>query len=347
MNTKTSGVIAIHDGGGWNARWIQYCLDNGIPHKVVNAYENDVIEKMRGCGAFMWHFHHSLPQDILMSRNVLNSAAKMGLRVFPDYDTNWHFDDKLSQKYLFEAMEIPAANAWAFFNPTTALAFANTCELPIVAKLRRGAGSHNVRLLATRSEVKRYVKRMFGRGYRPSMSLLTDVRRKVTVSSKSGMQGLLARIRNMPRYIRVVNLGRKYFDNEKGYVYFQEFIPDNHCDIRIGVVGNRAWGYRRMVRSNDFRASGSGVNDYDVNNIPLDLVRLSFQVAERLNMMSAFMDWVVDKNGEFKLLEISYGTPDDLIYDVTGYWDRSMYWHEGHIYPSIAVIEDMVWRLNN
>ena len=45
---------------------------------------------------------------------------------------------------------------------------------------------------------------------------------------------------------------------EREYVYFQEFLPGNNFDIRIIVIGDKAFGLKRMVRKGDFRASGSG-----------------------------------------------------------------------------------------
>ena len=44
----------------------------------------------------------------------------------------------------------------------------------------------------------------------------------------------------------------------KDYVYFQKFLPNNKYDIRIVVIGDRAFGFIRYNRENDFRASGSG-----------------------------------------------------------------------------------------
>ena len=248
---RNPGLIAIHNGGGWNVKWIQYCHDRNIPHKVVNAYDSDILEQIRDCHIFMWHFHHSLPQDILMARNVLNAAEKMGLKVFPDHKTNWHFDDKLSQKYLFEALGLPAAPSWAFYDRESALEFVRTCQLPVVAKLRRGAGSHNVRLLKTRAEATKYVKRMFGRGYNPSMRLTTDIRRKVRTSAVYGLRGILQRLKNVPRYAKIVGLSNKYFSNEKAYVYFQHFMPGNKTDLRISVIVGKAWAFRRLVRKNE------------------------------------------------------------------------------------------------
>jgi glutathione synthase/RimK-type ligase-like ATP-grasp enzyme len=335
--------IAIHEGeSSWNSRWIAFCRDNAISHKLVDCYASDIISRIRGCSGLMWHFSHTDPTGILMARHVLNSAEAMGLKVFPDFETNWHFDDKLAQKYLFEALELPTPAAWAFFDKAKALQFVEACELPIVAKLRRGAGSYNVRLLRTRGQARSYVRRMFGRGYQPIPAPLADARNKFIVAATSGgIHGVLKRLMKAPRFFREVLHGRKYFGNEKGYVLFQEFIPGNTCDIRVSVIGNRAWAFRRAVRAGDFRASGSGVIDYDVSGIPQDLIRRSFAAAESLKTQSVCYDWV-QRADEFCFVEISYGFMDEAVYACRGHWDRDMSWHEGHMYPSIAIIEDFI-----
>ena len=42
-------------------------------------------------------------------------------------------------------------------------------------------------------------------------------------------------------------------DGRRGYVYFQDFIPDNQFDTRVTVIGNRAFAFIRKVRPGDFR----------------------------------------------------------------------------------------------
>ena len=334
-------TIAIHDGIGWNARWISYCREHDIPHKVVCGYDTDILDQIRDCWGLMWLFSHNRPQDILTARIVLNAAELMGLRVYPNFHTNWHFDDKLSQKYLFEALNLPVSPAWAFFDRNKALQFAKTCELPIVAKLRRGAGSYNVRLLRTRRQIHRYVKHMFGKGYSPAPAPLADAKTKFTVAmGKGGIKAVFQRLKKAPRFFRVVMKGRKFFGYEKGYAYFQKFIADNTCDLRITVVGNRAWGFHRIARKNDFRASGSGLIDYDVSKIPPEIVRQSFDAAEKLKMQSVCFDWIHDAQGNYCFVEVSYTFVDSCVHDCDGFWDRKMNWHEEHVYPSIAVLED-------
>lgn len=333
--------IAIHGVVGWSAKWIGYCQEHDIPYKVVCCYDSNILDQIRDCSGLMWLFHHARPEDILMARNVLNAAELMGLKVYPNFYTNWHFDDKLSQKYLFEALKLPAAPAWAFFDRDKALEFAQTGELPIVAKLRRGAGSYNVRLLKTRSQIHKYVKRMFGKGFSPAPAPLADAKTKFKVAmGKGGLKGVFQRLKKAPRFFRVVMKGRKFFGNEKGYVYFQKFIPDNPCDLRISVVGNRAWGFHRVARENDFRASGSGVIDYDISKVPPEIVRQSFDAAEKLQMQSVCFDWLHDAEGNYCFTEVSYGFVDVAVYNCDGFWDRKMNWHEKHMYPSVAIIED-------
>jgi len=335
--------IAIHGGDSpWNGRFVQFCRDNAVPHEVVDCYAPGIIERIRGCSGLMWHFSHTDPADMLMARHLLNVAELVGLRVFPDFKTNWHFDDKLAQKYLFEALELPNPPTWAFFDRKKALEFVETCDLPIVAKLRRGAGSYNVRLLKTRRQARAYVHRMFGRGYQPIPAPLADARNKFIVAATSGgVHGVLKRLMKAPRFFREVLHGRKYFGNEKGYVLFQEFIPGNTCDIRVSVIGNRAWAFRRAVRAGDFRASGSGMIDYDLSRIPTELIPRSFAVADRIEVQSICLDWV-RRDDDYCFLEISYGFADEAIYACEGHWDRDMNWHKGHMYASVAIAEDFV-----
>lgn len=63
--------------------------------------------------------------------------------------------------------------------------------------------------------------------------------------------------------------------SEKGYVYFQDFIPGLDSGIRIQVIQNKIFGLKRFVRDNDFRASSSedfiefNPNSFDKKNIEM------------------------------------------------------------------------------
>ncbi len=62
----------------------------------------------------MWHFHQGSPRDILFAKQLIFALQTSGKRVFPDFNTVWHFDDKVGQKYLLEAIEAPIPEIMGF-----------------------------------------------------------------------------------------------------------------------------------------------------------------------------------------------------------------------------------------
>ena len=87
--------IAIHEReGSFSDGWINYCEKNAIPYKIVNVYKSNIIEQVSDCNALVWHHHHDLFKDTLFAKQLLFSLQQAGKRVFPDFATCWHFDDK-------------------------------------------------------------------------------------------------------------------------------------------------------------------------------------------------------------------------------------------------------------
>ena len=86
----------------------------------------------------------------------------------------------------------------------------------------------------------------------------------------------------------------QFFHNEKGYVYFQDFVPGNEYDTRLVVIGDRCFGVRRYCRKGDFRASGSGIKVYDPELIDKKCIQIAFEVANKLNTQSVALDFILD-----------------------------------------------------
>lgn len=321
--------IAVHNGGGYNKYLIQYLEREKISFLLVNAYDTNIISflKSNEITHFFWHFHHIIPKDILMARYLLFSLEKIGIKVYPNFNTSWHFDDKVAQKYLLEAHNAPIVDSWVFYNIQDALIWLKEAEYPLVAKLRRGAGSYNVIKLNNYNEARKYTRKMLGKGVNPAPRPLADVKTKFNVAKNSnGLKGVIKRLKKAPRFIREVLNARNNFPYEKGYVYFQKFIAGADCDYRIAMVGNKAWGSKRLVRKNDFRASGAGQSIEDPNLIPLELVKLSFELKNSLDVQSIAFDYVLDSDSKPYIVEISYcfGFDGD---DGTFYWDENLKLH--------------------
>src|SRR5690606_30193963 len=94
---------------------------------------------------------------------------------------------------------------------------------------------------------------------------------------------------------------------EKGYIYFQDFIPGNNHDTRVVIVGNKAFSIIRYNRKDDFRASGSGHKSYDPALIDPRCLQIAFEVSEKLGMQSCAFDFILDTNNNPLIIEISYG----------------------------------------
>jgi len=331
--------LAIHNSpSGFHPYWISYCQEQGLPHKIVNCYASNIIEELADCDALLFHHAQTNPRDVLFAKQLLFSVEQAGVPVFPNFKTAWHFDDKVGQKYLLEKMGIPMVPSYVFYSKEEALQWVAETTFPKVFKLRGGAGSDHVSLAGTRKEAEKLVRQAFGRGFRQYDPLSNFKERIRKYSNGSGSVKDLAkgaaRFVYPPKYDKV--MGR-----EVGYAYFQDFIPDNDSDIRVIIIANRAFAIKRMVRDNDFRASGSGDVRYEKENFSDDIIKLSFEINKKVGSQSLAIDYVLD-NGQPKVVELSYGFIKKVYDPCQGYWDEHMNYHPGKIDPMGWIIESLV-----
>ena len=310
---------------------------------MVNCYDTDILEQLSDCDALMWHFNHKGSKDSKFAKQLLFAVQASGKVIFPNYNTVWHFDDKVAQKYLLEAIDAPLAQSYVFYSKKEAIIWAGQAEYPKVFKLRNGAGSDNVRLVKSRSVANRLIRKAFGRGFKQyeALSNLKERYRKYRLGKTSlwnVVKGILRLVRPT-RYARLT--GR-----EKGYVYFQDFIPGNDYDIRVIVIHDKAFAIKRMVRENDFRASGSGSILYEKEHFNEETVSLAFEVSEKLKDQCMAYDFVY-LDGKPLIVEISYGF-DMVGYDAcTGYWDKDLNWYDGKFNPYGWMVEDVIESVKN
>ena len=336
--------IGIHLAEGFfSERWIAYCKNKGNRYKLVNCYDTDILEQLSDCDALMWHFNHKGSKDSKFAKQLLFAVQASGRVIFPNYNTVWHFDDKVAQKYLLEAIDAPLAQSYVFYSKKEAMIWAGQAEYPKVFKLRNGAGSDNVRLVKSRSVANRLIRKAFGRGFKQyeALSNLKERYRKYRLGKTSlwnVVKGILRLVRPT-RYARLT--GR-----EKGYAYFQDFIPGNDYDIRVIVIHDKAFAIKRMVRENDFRASGSGSILYEKEHFDEETVSLAFEVSEKLKDQCMAYDFVY-LDGKPLIVEISYGF-DMAGYDAcTGYWDKDLNWYDGKFNPYGWMVEDVIESVKN
>jgi glutathione synthase/RimK-type ligase-like ATP-grasp enzyme len=291
----------------------------------------------------MWHFNQSNPKDVLFAKQLIFSLESTEKKVFPDFHTSWHFDDKVGQKYLLEAIGAPIVPSYVFYDKQKALEWIDQTTFPKVFKLRRGAGSAHVKLVKNKSDAQKLVYKAFSKGFSQydKVANLKDRWYKY----RKGKTGFWNVAKGILRFAKTTKFA-KIAGNEKGYIYFQDFISNNNFDIRVIVIGDKSFAIKRMTREGDFRASGSGHVLFDKSNFDEDLIRLSFTLADKIHSQCLAIDYVFE-NEKPLIVEISYGFIKEVYYKCEGYWDNDLNWHEGPFDAQGWMVESLLEKTVN
>ena len=313
--------------GLWTSVWIDFCQSKELDFKVFPAHSLNIIDDIRGYDVLLWHFSGYNFQDMLMARSILYSAKAMGLKVFPDFEDAWHFDDKLAENYMLQAIKAPIPKFYHFYTMDKLVEWLdNNPQFPIIAKLKNGSGSHNVRLINNRREAIKYGRRMLKKGFNGSPSLIFKA--SSNIRSAKSISTFINRAKRIPEFIRTLR-GAREFPNERGYVLFQEFVPNDGYDLKIVVIGDKLSYIVRSIRKGDFRASGGGDLFFDKNYVTKNIIDTAFATSDALNFKCMGYDYVVNnKTGEAKIVEISYGFSHTALLQAGGYFDRNGNWHD-------------------
>lgn len=342
--------ILIHQGNkekihstSWSIPWIQYCERNHIQYDIKDLLSsNNIVRDLPSYNCLLWHFGQYNYAEMLEARSILYVAQKMGLKVFPGFNEAWHFDDKVAEMYALESVLAPIPPSHVFYNMDSLSDYLNQDILfPVVAKLRTGSGSHNVKLIRTKNELIHYARKMFSKGLNPSPSLLYKA--SSNIRSSHDKKAFMSKLKRTPEFLRIL-AGAKKFPNERNYVYLQEFVPNDGFDMKVVVVGDKLAGLHRPVRSHDFRASGGGCVKYDPKLFTEDIIKSAFETSDRLGVQCMGYDYVVDKRTKKGLIvEMSYGFSHEAVMGLNGYFDRDCKWHDGALNAPEEIIKNMLY----
>lgn len=330
----------------WSHRWEALCQEGGIDFEVFDFCDLDLLRKaIDPCDIFLFHFDHYHPTSAWLPIEIIRMIETAGKQIFPNSATVMHFNDKARQSIALQSVGAPTPDFEIFTNMT---ALRNWLDrgpaLPVVAKLRVGSGSNNVRLLTSRKDVTEYGQRMLnGRGFSAKPSL--TFKAKSNIMSTRGLGDLLAKARRIPEFIRTLNQA-KLSNNERGYVYLQSFIPNDGFDAKIVTINNRAAFFTRHVRPRDFRASGRGAFTYESDLIDESIVVQLVDISKRLGFTCMGYDVVIDRNtGQYFIIEMSFGFSHFAIEALSWHWilqERSLQRIDIGLDTPAALLEDLL-----
>ncbi len=178
---------------------------------------------------------------------------------------------------------------------------------------------------------------------------------KSTHGAGSANVGLLENKKKALKYIKkVFGKGMKTFfasDYQRDYVYLQEFAEGNEGDFRLVCFDNNIEGFFRNNRKDKPFASGS--HDFNLNEIPLDLLDFVYEINENLGYDVMSYD-IIKSHGKWVIAEISvvYGDLKDEIYnrslmyyrDELGRWSNHSPAENHHVRVLKSIIKK--WKTN-
>ena len=322
----------------WIPRFIEYCEKNSIPFEIVDPYRYDFISELHKYSAFIWYYSNYVISDLMEAWNIIKCAEMKGLVTFPSSDSNWHFDDKVAEMYALQTVDADIPESWVFYIEGDCKEFLEKkAKYPIIGKLRAGSGSNNVKMLKNTQDAVAYCHRMFSKGFDPSPSFAYKAYSKL--QSSTDIKMMISRIKKIPQFLNTRNHA-KMMPMEKGYCYFQEFIPNKGYDLKVVVIGDKMTFCARNIRKNDFRASGGGDIYYDRSLLTKNIIDSAFATADKLGMKCVGFDFVVDeRTGNGKIIELCYGFDYSAQSDLNAYIDRNYVWHEEAVYIPDEIIK--------
>ena len=259
-------------------RWTKYrrfLETNGIPHEIYDLHAHDWIEKAAPLDAVINVVSNDL--DRLEETRVKYHFLErtLGKRCYPSADQVLLYENKSLEAFIAEGCGLPFAKTYISHSREDALAMIEAAPYPLVSKIDHSSGSLGVELVPDVRGASRIVRQAFSRAGR-----------KVHVPWR----------------------------RQKGYVYFQEFVPNDGFDIRVILVGDRAFGYYRRVPKGDFRASG--MNTVERRGLPEEAIRVALEVQRHVDSPQLVVDMVHGLDGRFVIVEYSIiclmDRPEDL-----------------------------------
>ncbi len=214
------GLVRDLDDLPYYTKYIRYLDYNDFDYEYYNIFRSDWQEKAEKFDIIIFR-PCSYPWALDDARDKIYFLEKvLGKKVLPSFKELMFYENKLYQYYILKELKAPVAPTFTSTDYRESLAFIKKAEYPLISKIRTGSGSSGVRLIKSKNQARRLVKRIFRRG--------------------------------APTYWP--------FLRQKNYVYLQQYIENDGYDLRVIVFDkDNIFGYYRKPRDNDFRASGSGI----------------------------------------------------------------------------------------
>ena len=298
----------------------RYCETNGIEYHNYDIHASDWLDKAENLDVIFWHVD-STPAALYEAQSKIYVLDKILKKIcFPSYHEIWQYEDKCRAHYLYQAYNLPCIPTISSNSKEESVKLSETIKYPVIVKTRTGAGSFGVKKIANKAQLKRYINQVF---------------------SQKGKYTLYP------------------YERQKDYILLQEFIDDASYDLRVMLVGDKAYGYYRYPNKGDYRASGGGNEDH-IRPTPIDVLKEAINVREALGSRVLGVDFLYSEKYKKHLIieaslfnEIDPPSIETMLGGVSGFYDISdpnnIHYEEGAFWFPELVAELIIkqWIIQN
>ncbi|KXB33523.1 RimK-like ATP-grasp domain protein [Bacteroidales bacterium KA00251] len=244
----------------------RFCKTNGIEYRNYDIHASDWLDKAKELDVIFWHVD-STPSALYEAESKIYILDKILQKTcFPSFHEVWQYEDKCRAHYLYQVYNLPCIPTRSSNSREESIKLSETINYPIIVKTRTGAGSFGVKKIDNKTKLRRYIKSVF---------------------SSRGKYTLYP------------------YERQKDYILLQEFIDNASYDLRVMLVGNKAYGYYRYPNKGDFRASGEGNEDHS-RPTPISVLKEAIKVREALESRVLGVDFLYsDKYKQHLIIEAS------------------------------------------
>lgn len=248
----------------YRPKYERFLKNNNIDYEYYNPLKSNWLEESKRFDLIIW-YTHSDPCTQEIAESKIYILEKLGIKCYPSFDEIWSYEHKIRANYLYELYNLPTIPTFITHSEKEAINYLNNTSFPLISKISTGSASKGVEKINNIQQGLQVVMQSF---------------------SDTGK----------PTYFK--------YQNQKNYVYFQDFIEDADYDLRIICINNEFFGYYRYPNEGDFRASGAG--NYEKKEIPAEALDLAHEVRIKFGATSLATDLVFSKRlNKFLIIESS------------------------------------------
>lgn len=296
------------------AHWYKYerfLIQNNIAYDFFSVHSSNWVDWAQKFNLIVFRPDIS-PWALHEARSKIFFIEEyLKIQCFPSYKEIWSYEDKINLQYLYAFHKVEHVPTFISHDQAETLEFLKQTEFPLVSKIINGSASKGVHLIKNKKKAVKFVKKVFAEGLSTYW----------------------------PGF------------NQKNYVYFQPLIKHKGYDLRIIIVGDKAFGYYKMLPKNDFRASGS--MHIQKTTLPAEAVEIALDIKNKFNHVFLAVDFLEDStNDKFLVIETSvfvdiYTSSQSIVNGLPGYYKIStapfkMEFCQGEVWLQELILEELL-----